>query len=256
MSNNQADGIKKLNEEYEDGLFRLAISDEAEKEGHLLTEENEQLKNDPEYALSQESIDRFERILKAKIKESKKKNKKIHFLKMFNKVAAVMFAVITVFSMTMMTVHAFRVHVLNFLINIKSNYTSFQINDDSKANSNNQRMDINWSNAYVPTYIPNGFEITGTSADEAMKKIIYTGIKDQALNVIYYEYSSSFSIAIDTENASLVKKIYINGNSGTLSVKKDIVTVVWEMDGLIFTVQGQLSSEEAIKLAESVKFKK
>ena len=71
--------------------------------------------------------------------------------------------------------------------------------------------------------------------------------------LIYTEYTSANSIAVDTEIASSIEKVNINNQDGTLSVKDSIVSVVWVMDDHLFTVQGNLSNEEAIKIAEDVK---
>ena len=72
--------------------------------------------------------------------------------------------------------------------------------------------------------------------------------------LIYTEYTSANSIAVDTENASSTEKVNINDQNGTISIKDSIVSVAWVMDDHLFTVQGNLSNEEAVKIAESVKF--
>lgn len=72
--------------------------------------------------------------------------------------------------------------------------------------------------------------------------------------LIYTEYTSANSIAVDTENASLIEKVKINSQDGMLSVKDSIVSVAWVMNNHLLTVQGNLSNEEAIKIAEHVKF--
>jgi hypothetical protein len=71
---------------------------------------------------------------------------------------------------------------------------------------------------------------------------------------MYTECSPSNSIAVDTENASLVETVYINDKIGTLVVKNSIATVGWEMNGRLFLVETPISTEEAIKIAKGVKF--
>ncbi|GAB6173595.1 hypothetical protein JCM15765_30730 [Paradesulfitobacterium aromaticivorans] len=51
-----------------------------------------------------------------------------------------------------------------------------------------------------------------------------------------------------------MKPISINGHEGTLVVKKSMVTIVWEMDNHMFTVQAQTSEDTAVKIAEGVKY--
>lgn len=92
MPSNNTDRFRKLNEEYEDGLFRLIMDDVAEKEGRLLFEENEQLKSDPENIPSQKDVDRFATLLDSHLKKAKKIKKYHRTSKIFTRVAAAMLA--------------------------------------------------------------------------------------------------------------------------------------------------------------------
>lgn len=256
MPNSTSDEIKMLNDSYEDGMFRLVMKDVAEKEGKILYNENEMLKKDPEYMPSQESIKRFSKMLDSNLKKAKRKHNTLRFSKIINRAAVVALAIIFLLSTAMVTVQAFRIQALNFLINIESKYTSYQLSANRQNDPSKGGLTINWANAYEPTYIPKDYQVTSVSSSEALKKVIFTNKKDTSLTVIYCEYNSSNSIAVDTENATLVKKIKINGADSTLSVKDNIVSVAWIIDEHLFTIQGRLSTDEAVKLAQSVKFNK
>ena len=252
MFNNSSDQArKKLYDEYEDSLFRLVMNDVAEKEGKLLLEENEKLKNNQEYVPSPESIKKFSNQLNTYFKEHKSTNRR-HTFKALNKVAVAMLAVFLVFSTAMLTVQAFRIDVLNFLISIEPKYTSFQLDDNESASS--KSLVVNWTNAYVPTYIPKGYEVGNISYSEPLKTLTFNNKQDEKAFIVYSEYDSSNNVEVDTENASLVETIKVNGYNGTLVSKNSIVTVAWEMDNHMFTVQTQEGTGEAIKIAEDVKF--
>lgn len=255
MSNNR-DEIKILYDAYEDGFFRLVMNNVAEKEGKLLFDENEMLKGVPGSIPSEEDIKKFSQLLDFRLKKSKHRHNAPRFSKMINRATVAALAIIIVFSATMVTVQAFRIQVLNFLISIESKYTAYRLSGGDENNKNKAGLAVNWTNAYVPTYIPEDYEVTSIFSSDALKKIILTNKKDKALYIIYCEYSSFNSIAVDTENASLVKKVKINGEDGTLSVKDTTVTVAWIIDEHLFTVQGSLNTDEAVRLAESVKFNK
>lgn len=256
MPSNNRDEIKILYDAYEDGMFRLVMNNVAEKEGKMLFDENEMLKSDPESISSQEDIKRFSQLLDSHLKKAKRRHNTPRFSKMINRAAVAALAIIIIFSTAMVTVQAFRIQVLNFLINIESKYTSYQLSGNDENDKNKAGLAVSWTNAYVPTYVPEDYEVTSISSSDSLKKIIFTNKKDKALYIIYCEYSSSNSIAVDTENASLVKKVKINGEDGTLSVKDTTVTVAWIIDEHLFTIQGSLSTDEAVRLAESVKFNK
>lgn len=253
MPNNRPDqNRQKLYAEYEDSLFRLVMHDVAEKEGRLLTEENEQLKKDPECLPSQAQIKEFSKLLDIHAKKHLSRLVKPRFMRMLNRVAVVILAVIIVFSTAMLTVQAFRIEVLNFFVDIKSKYTSFRLND--VYNGSTDSLVLNWTNAYVPTYIPDGYEVSSIFSSESIRRVIYSNKHDKSLFIVYTECSPSNSIAVDTESASLVETVNINDNIGKLVVKNSNITVVWEMDGRLFLVETQISTEEAIKIAKGVKY--
>jgi hypothetical protein len=243
---------QKFYDEYENSLFRLVMHDVSEKEGRLLTEENTQLKKDPEYLPSQVQIKEFSKLLDIHVKKHLFRPVKPLFMQSLNRAAVVMLSVIIIFSTAMLTVQAFRIEVLNFLIDVKSKYTSFQLNDVNNDSAGS--LIVNWTNAYVPAYIPDGYEVSNISSSESIKKLIFSNKQEANSFIMYTECSPSNSIAVDSENASLVKTVYINGKIGTLVVKNSIATVGWEMNGCLFLVETPISTEEAIKIAEGVKF--
>jgi len=151
----------------------------------------------------------------------------------------------------MVTVQAFRLSVLNFLISIEPKYTSYELQDDDQS-GDNEKLIVNWTNSYVPGYMPEGYEVTEMSSSGSLKKIVLENA--DSCRIIYTEYESESSLSIDTEDASLIKTIMINGHDGTVSTKDSTTTIVWKMDGHLFVVQGQISTDEAIKIAENVKF--
>ena len=64
LENNSKNNRQKLYDEYEDSLFKLVMHDAAQKEGRLLNEENEKIKDNPEYVPSQAKIEKFNKQLK------------------------------------------------------------------------------------------------------------------------------------------------------------------------------------------------
>ena len=253
MLNNGPDQIRKrLYEEYEDSFFKLVMYDAAEKEGKQLLFENEQLKNDPEYSPTQKTIQSFRKILDSRTKKYKIRKKNSAILLKGSAVAV--FSVIILFSTLMVTVQAFRVEVLNLLIDIQPEYTSFQLKGDGKSSGGVDKA-INWTDSYVPSYIPEGFSVSDISSNESLKRIVYENEKKDSV-IMYMELSSSNNLALDTENASLMKTVSINGHDGTLVVKEPMCSVVWEMDNKMFLVQTQESIDETMKIAEGVTYVK
>jgi len=250
MPNNYSSEIEKVNEEYENTMFKLAMNLVAEKEGELFLKENEQLNCEAENTPSEEAIKRFKRRLNRQLTKTKRL---IHPSRIINKVAMVFLILVFTFSAAMLTVQAFRVQVLNFLISFEPKYTTIQL-AESSSSKNEQDMVVDWKNAYVPTYIPGGYEVESVLCSESFNRITFNNPKDDETFFVFTEYKSSNSIAFDTENASLVETVKVNGLDGTLIEKDSTVTIGWAMDNHLIVVQGQISPDEAIKIAENVKY--
>ena len=76
-------------------------------------------------------------------------------------------------------------------------------------------------------------------------------------------FSPCCSVRCVTALASIGCLLRLNRNAylrtqtrkgSTLSIKDTTVTVVWIIADHLYTIQGQINTDEAIKLAESVKF--
>ena len=252
MPNNSSKTAReKLYEEYEDSLFKLVINDAAEKEGKLFLEENERLKNDSDFQPTKEVYEKFSQQLDVHLKKKKAYAVRQSISKLLNRSAIAIIIVIILLSTTVANAEAVRVRVLNFFKDIKQEYTSFQLREDEEVDNSRSPV-VNWSKAYVPTFIPEGYEVSNTSYGDLVKKIVF---KDQQGSlIIYSQLSEANSPAVDTEDAAVSKPITINGHEGLLVVKNSIVTIVWAIGNNMFTLQADTSEDTAIKIAQGVKY--
>lgn len=247
MPYNNADALRKLNAEYEDALFRIIMSEVAKREGRLIYEEY--LKNEGQKNLiPKNNLDTFTSLLDLKLKTAKRNSR--NSPKLLCKTAVAVIVVIIMCSVLTFSVEAFRLKFLNLLISIEPRYTSIQISDSDGSNGG---LIVDWKNAYVPTYVPEGFKVERVSSSSTVK-LLYFIKEDDKSTITYTECGSTYGIAIDTEGASLIEEIEINAHKGTLSVKGSTATVAWILDDRLFSIQGQADTDEIIKMAESVKF--
>lgn len=255
MANQDTDPWKKLYKEYEDSLFRLIMHNAAEKEGKLLLEEKTALQGDPSNQPSSEAMKKFEQ----KLTSYKKKNstkKKGQILHSFINKAAIFFLVLIVtFAVSVISVQALRVQVMNFLIDVQPEYTSFQIKDKASGSSG-EKLTVNWTNTYLPTYIPAGYEVDSLTYTAPLKEITYRNQKNKNSLIDFSENDSSNNVEVDTENASVIKTVFVNGHKGTLVVKNLQTTVVWNMDHHIFVICTEESMGKTLEIAQNVKFVK
>jgi hypothetical protein len=180
----------KLYEEYEDSLFRLLMHDLAGREGRLLLAESEELANDPGSVPSAEKLEMFARRLERQVKKRKALAARKNVLKILNRSAVAVSLMMVMMFAAVTGVEAVRVKVLNLVMDIQPQYTSFQLKAGGglpeersgerksakgleKANSGSTGAQVSWTQAYVPTYIPDGFTVADSSNKELIKRIVY-----------------------------------------------------------------------------------
>ena len=244
---------KELLEQYEDSLLRLVMHDVAEQEGKLFLDESKALTYSLESRPSPATLDTFTRRLDVELKKQRSRARRPSLFRGLNTIAVAMLAVIVVFFAAMTTVQAFRAKVMNLWLDIRPEYTAFKLKGSNDA-ADDSSIVVNWTKAYVPTYIPEGYVVNTLSYSKTHKRITFENSQDGTWFTTYLELGESDSPVVDTEGASRFEAILINGRSGTLILKHGLVTVVWEMDNLLFVVQAQTSVETAVRIAEGVKY--
>ncbi|NLO48101.1 MAG: DUF4367 domain-containing protein [Clostridiales bacterium] len=253
--------LSGINEEYEENIFRLAIRTiTAEIEGRSLDEElrssAEQLLEEAAVSMpDKNAVSRFLRRMNRRLKSAGKRRSGSPHRIMCMASAAIL-AIIIAFSVAFMTVDAFRVNVLNLLISIEPEYTTIQLTERREGNGeNNNGLVVNWSQAYVPSYIPEGFEVSDSIVTQSIKRMVFTDEQNETRFITYTIFGSSSTVAVDTENAQVNETIKIGGRDGMLVIKNSVVTLALEMNGHLILIQGMISRDEIINIAESIVYR-
>lgn len=249
MPNKRSEQIrKKLYEEYEDSLFKLITHEVAAKEGQLFLEEKAKLKNNSEYQFSTAAFHKFSKQLDTHLKKQQVYARKKRILSTINKAAVAMVIMLFILGSVVMTVEAVRIRLLNFVMCVEPEYTSFALKDNEKSES----AIVDWHKAYAPTFIPAGYKVNAVSTGQYANSIEF---KDkQGLLITYMELSQDSKPQLDTENASTIETININGFEGKLIEKDSLVTIIWPMNDRMYIIRGQMKEETAVEIAKGVKY--
>jgi len=239
---------KKLEEEYEDSFYRLIMYKYAQKAGEELLKENEKIKNDPQYAPSKEAKERLNKIINEFFRKRKFREVMNRAIKILKMVGMIFLVFTIIFTVTFLTVDAFRVQVLNILFTFEKEYTTIKIGDGEP----NEDIIAGLSNTYSPTYIPAGYRRNMVSSLDDVKSIEY--INDEEKIIKFREYNTTTADNIDTEKTDLMKYIDINGINGLFVVKDGISKISWIIDDKLFVIIAQISENEIVKIAKSVNF--
>lgn len=223
QTNYDIENRKKIYEEYEESLFRLIMYDVAQKEGEVLLKENKLLK-EKEETIFPEELQKFKKLLNAELDKKNIEGRQKKWYKMINIAAAVILVLSIAFSVSMLTVEAFRVQVLNFVLKMEDKYTTIELDESADPNSDLNPI-VDWANSYAPTYLPEGFQIAKESETDTFKSI--TIVNKEGLFIKYQQFIQSASINFDTENAASIENIQIGDNDATLIVKDSLTSIIW-----------------------------
>lgn len=250
MPSNDSEHGSKVYADYENALFRMLMHEVAAEEGKEMQVTREVLKSLPESKPPESALQKFTEQLDAQLSKQQAVSRRRKLSRMLSRVAVAVFALLFVFFTAMTTVQAFRVKVMNIWMEIQPEFTIFRLKEKDPGTVGPV---VNWTNAYVPTYLPQGYEVTSSSITEYRREIV---LEREGLYIIYMELDELSGPAIDTEKASRVESVQISGHDGTLVQKNGLTTVVWEMDGRLFIVQAWENMDIGLKVANGVQFVK
>lgn len=232
-----------FNDEYGEILLRKAAI--------LLSEEDEKIYDklrDDETIVNpnQEELDK--KIL-GMIKNYEKKDKRKRNLMLLKRVslkAAIFIAVFTIgFAITFTTVDAFKITVINFIIEQKEKFSLISLSEN-----NNISVPTELNEKYFPHYLPEGYEINSTFINDGGVEISYINKNDEIFIYSYFDKNSK--AGINTENTTETS-VLINGLEGSIFSKDGYRILVFKSDEYIFIIEGHIEKEEIIKIAKSIK---
>ena len=233
---------------YEVNLFREAVKEAARNEGQNLLKQNKELKPE-DLGVSSEKQKEFQKRLDKVFQDKRIKEKRISHRRIIQRVAIIVLIFIAVTTASLFSVDAFRAKFFNFLMEIKPKYTEFQLEEGNKEVGGVRIVD--WTNTYIPTYIPEGYTLESSDNSDTMKSII---LENEDGHIIDYAmYTEDVNFNYDTEGAA-VQDIKVNGEEGMLIIKENHYCIVWKQDSLIFIVRTQINEKETLKIAEKVKY--
>ena len=222
--------------------FRQKILEAVEEEGEYYEKLNEQLKNDPEYQLTPEKLEAFEKRLRRARRNPFRAVRSCgpHTYRRLNKVAVCVSALLVILIVGVVSVSSLRDYTINFLLGLDQTHGDVHVMDGILLKSD----------AYAPTVVPDGYTLTSIQTVDGSTMLTYSNSEGDML--ILSEKSAEHSETIDTENSE-VKEVTINGYEGRLSVGTDgQAYLVWKTEDYLFTLSCSNTNIDMISIAESV----
>ena len=226
-------------EKYDDLTIQMAMHLLKQKELEEAEKEIEELNSQPEYQpdpheekMIMESIDRT--LQRQRWKHAWKTASRI-----IQKVSVFLVILLIGVCTTVITVEAIRTPFINWLISLQKDSSTIHFKEESDM------TDITFG------YLPEGYEASLVSADS---KTTYYSIENDVGNVIFLMINSLDSdsgLNVDTENAE-VSEFSLNGKKAISVKKEDRHTLIWTVGQYSCILEGQLSIEEMIRIAENI----
>lgn len=143
---------------------------------------------------------------------------------------------------TIASVDAIRVPIMNFFLNLGNSSSEFSpAQSEALPVSDSFRM-------YYPTYIPDEYVVIDSFESDIRYSVTYQ--KDEYTSFVLsfsFENSTAF---FDSEN-SAVEEIEIKNSPAIVSTRENQTIVVWQGNGFTYTISGVIDKDECIKILSS-----
>ena len=246
---------EQLVENYENALFELLMEGVIEREGEQIEEENEQLKNDPDFAIPPE----LDKRCMASIKKACRRRRSGQFGRkaygVLSKVAVVVLVVLVLFTSAYAAFPNVRSGIMNLIIEVSDVATTLRMEDTMPADlmSGGEKS----LGKYTYSGIPNGFTLLSSNETRRTSRDYYENGLGEYIS-IYIAQGEDSQLKVNTENAASVSEITVAGCTGLLIVRKDvtILALADSYTGMFITVSSDcLDGEELIEIANTFTYK-
>ena len=230
-----SDDLKRKKSDY---LLELALEEQLENDGEM---QAYQSGNERPHEFSDEHNRKIKDILKrAEREENKKKYRRKRL-----QAAACIILILSVSTLTVTRVEAFRLPLIRFFSEIREKSTKLNMQGENNFNLTKKFQE------YEPQYIPSGFSVDEVNEGELSFFIRYLN-EDKDQEYFFYYFNNLTTKTMDTEEANVVAT-EINGNKVYMIAKKDEVRVLMYKNMHQLYLRGSIPLEEAYKILESIK---
>lgn len=207
---------KNINEQFEDAVFSMLMADVAEAEGKRLLEVNKQLQGDPEAAVPEEVSSRCLKAIKREFNRRNLRNIRRTCAKVFQRVAIVVLVVVACFSTMFVTSEAFRVEVMNYVIEIFDEKIDLGIVSDDGLSSEVD-LNVNW--------VPEGY-VLAVEGRNSMRIWKQYENGDNHIKISVFMIDENSTVSVDTEDADATF-VDVSGIQAVLTKKEDTSQIAW-----------------------------
>lgn len=231
---------KRISDDYFEFMLKRAAKNISEDEGEKYIDMLDKIE---EPALSSNYKNHIDKLLKTNIYKTKS-NARYIFKTVAVFVVGVGIAITTAYNAD-----------ANFRLFVNKWITVGDGHIDISNNISEQEYDLsevpdNWEYIYLPQYIPNGYKVISIEPDYFGILIEYSNDKDYIY--FYQENNLNASMSIDTDHTD-ISDIKVGNYDGIYLLSDNRGQIMWDNREYYFSISGEISKEELLKIAESLK---
>lgn len=222
--------------------FRDRLNDEMRVAGDTYQRLNNELRNDPNYALPEERREQMRRKLA-------KRTVTTTYKKAFARAVLITLLSILIIGTCVLSVSSLRDRAINFLLSLSGSYGEILYISDST---------LVYSNIQFPTTLPDGYNLSAVKTigdknsitDDVVVTLEYTNPDLLLLSFTRCPLTNTAG-SVDTENAE-IKEVMINGIAGQLINTENAIALHWQSNKFSFALSSNDTSIDLVSVAESV----
>lgn len=239
---------RRIDQRLEEAAISTAVAEMLEQEGKKIQEELDNIdESEKIYPDKKHQIQ-----LETALNKAYRNWKFIQFFKQIRtpvrRVMTVLTAVIIVFSISVVSVEAFRVKFIDWLIGLSDTHTMVKSIGDDSAKYN----DV-WNTESLLNNLPVDYSFQSTINENDI--LTTTFVKDNYM-LLLIQYTDKQTINVDSEESQYISYVDINGYDGLLISKNNSINLTWynnEYSYVIYSDDPNVTQEQIIKIAENIK---
>lgn len=169
--------------------------------------------------------------------------KKVGIKNLAKKVAVAAIIATMSFSTMMVTNAEFRERVISWAIETFEKYSIFEL-------QNNETKTVEDLQKYVPSYIPDGFQLDNTITQPSLIFLEYSNENLDFINILMC--MSDTRVYTDTEGIH-IEELAMFGSTAYYYNKDGVENLIFDKDGFHFEVYGSINKNDLIRVAEGIK---
>ncbi|WP_418556171.1 hypothetical protein [Hominenteromicrobium sp.] len=166
--------------------------------------------------------------------------------KRLGRVAVIFLVLFTLTSISILSVEAFRIPVLNYILHITEKSTQFNMKDIT-----DEEWRSKYTGEYLPEMLPDQYFFSAMDCLGDDKYVEFRGPDEKFIS--YMETTESITLSWDTEDAAQAQKITLDGQDYFVIEKADIRQIAWEVQGKMLKICSNDTDTDMMEFVKHIK---